>query len=174
MLFKRLLKEAMDERKLSVKDVCTLTGLKEYIVEASLDGATPDFRHEKKLCDLLHIDEDLITYDKLSISPVECAMYMGEGYSALFVKNAIEQDARKGKQQFPGTYTTVNGVRKFQIPREAFFRYMEEWNNDSALRLQMKELQATVIELCSAVSSLTKSLGEVTKKVVSPSESKND
>lgn len=138
MLFKDLLKEKMDERKLTIKDVSKLSEVKQTNVGMYLTGAIPKEKDQEKLCVTLNIDPDDITYDEWSISVTEASKLLTKGPE--FVKENI----RAGR--IKGLYTTTsNGTGNFHIPRIAFMKYMngDDGGNRELLEIMYKQMELT-------------------------------
>lgn len=137
MLFKELLKEKMDTRKLSIQDLSKLSKVKQTNIGMYLAGAGPKGKDQEKLCDVLHIDPDDITYDEWSISVIEAAKLLSK--SATFVKENIKAGRIKG------LYTiSSNGIGSFHIPRIAFMKYMNgDDGNKELLEIMYKQMELT-------------------------------
>ena len=154
MLFKDLLQQAMGDRHLSVKDVETLSGVKKVNIEQYLSEILPSSKDLNTLCEALNIDKDDITFDEYTISVNEARTMMR--CSPEFIKQCI----RKGRM--PGCWVEGKHNDVFKIPRQAFMQFIKEWNNNTVLREQVKELETQVSEL----TKITKLLGSDMLEVV--------
>lgn len=129
MLLKELLTDVMEKGNLSIKELSTLSELKESKIKFYLDGAVPTPKDKEKLCSNLTIDENDITYDELSMSVNECATLLGR--SALFVRHAIEQ------KRLPGICVKNGNNKTFHIPRKQIYTYLGMTSNSHLMAVSL-------------------------------------
>lgn len=124
MELKNILKEKMNKRGLTTKELSEITGINTAQIYSHLKGVIPSQATKKRYAEALDFDINDITYgdDKVNLSVIECSKIIGKG-PAVVIRGLIQKD-------FPfGTAIQMeDGHFEYSIPRKAVEDYMHQSN----------------------------------------------